>query len=179
MELGKLIRLDEKTGCLYWKPRTPDMFKANGTRSAFGCCNNWNARYSDKPCLTAIGSHGYRNGNLLGKSVLAHRVVFELVNGYAPDYVDHINGNKLDNRPCNLRPATNSQNIANSNSRKNSSSKYLGVCWSKNHKKWIANITKNNKAIYIGIFEKEKDAALAYNIAAIFLHKQFARLNVL
>jgi hypothetical protein len=113
------------------------------------------------------------------KAMLAHRVIFYLANGYMPDYVDHINGDKLDNRPENLRPATNGQNIANSKSRVGSSSQYLGVCWSKKHQKWIANITSKGKCHHLGLFVNETDAAMAYNKAAQLHHQSFARLNVI
>jgi hypothetical protein len=179
MEIKKLFDLDHETGALTWKPRKADMFSPKGQRSAQGCCNNWNSRYAGKPCLTAIGSHGYRHGNVLGKGMLAHRVVFELYYGFAPDYVDHINGNKLDNRPSNLRNASNGQNIANSNSRIGSTSKYIGVCWAKTHKKWIANITSGGKCYHLGLFVKESDAAKAYNVAAKFYHGDYARPNVI
>lgn len=155
------------------------MFTSTGQRSPEGCCNNWNSRYSGKECLTAIGSHGYKHGNVLGTGMLAHRVIFYLSYGYLPKYVDHKNGNRTDNRPKNLREATNAQNIANSNSRKGSSSKYLGVCFSKNHGKWLANITSNNKNYYIGIYSNEVDAALAYNEQAKRLHGDFANINVI
>lgn len=179
MNMNALFELDPVNAKLYWKARTPDLFTPSGQRSAEGCCNNWNARYAGRECLTAIGTHGYRWGNVLGKAMLAHRVIFHLSHGFTPDYVDHINGDKLDNRPENLRSATNGENIANSKSRAGSSSKYLGVCWSKNHLKWIANITSHGKCRHLGLFANEDDAALAYNHAAKEIHKSFARLNVI
>lgn len=179
MNIADIFRLDLNTGNLYWRNRTPDMFKPTGQRSAQGCCANWNSRYADKLCLTHIGTHGYKTGNVCGKTMLAHRVVFFLVYGFWPKYVDHINGNKLDNRPENLRCATNAQNIANSKSRDGSSSKYLGVCWSKNHNKWISSITTNYKTKHLGIFIDEIDAAIAYNKAAVIAHGEFARLNAI
>jgi hypothetical protein len=179
MNIEDVVELNKATGDLYWKPRLPHMFSAKGQRSAAGCCANWNARYAGKKCLTAIGSHGYFHGNLMGKGVLAHRIVFQLFYGYKPIGVDHINGNRLDNRPCNLREATASQNSANSKSRKGSTSKYLGVCWSKNHGKWIACITTNGKTHHIGLFESEIEAAIAYNKAAKNTHGVFARPNVI
>lgn len=59
----------------------------------------------------------------------------------------------------------------------NSSSKYLGVSWDSNKKKWFSSICKNYKIIPLGRFDSEKDAALAYNKKAIELHGEFANLN--
>jgi hypothetical protein len=115
----------------------------------------------------------------MGRGVLAHRVVFSIYYGFAPAYVDHINGNKLDNRPANLREASNGQNIANSKSRAGSSSEHLGVCWSKSHGKWVANITSDGVNYYLGIFDDELTAAEAYNEAAQMLHGEYARPNVI
>lgn len=176
--IPELILLDPETGNLTWKPRSAIHFKASGQRSAEGCANNWNSRYAGKPCLTAVGTHGYKWGNFMGKALLAHRAVFFLTHGFMPRYVDHINGNKLDNRPINLREATNGENIANSRSREGSSSKYLGVCWSKAHGKWIANITKHGKCMHLGLFVSEEAAALAYNAAAATIHGEYARPNI-
>lgn len=91
--------------------------------------------------------------------------------------IDHINRNGLDNRRCNLRICTQSQNTANQRPQRNSSSKYKGVSWHKAAKKWQAYIKKNNTDCYLGLFEKEKDAALAYDIEARKLLGKFARLN--
>lgn len=177
--ITELITLEPATGKLFWKPRQPHHFSAKGQRSPQGCCNNWNSRYANKECLTAIGTHGYRWGNFMGKALLAHRAAFFLANGYMPGYVDHINGDKLDNRPTNLREATNGQNIANSKSREGSSSKYLGVSWNKVNRNWTAYITSNWKGRHIGSYATEEQAALAYNKAAIETHGEYARLNVI
>lgn len=177
IDLHSIFSLDEKTGKLYWKTRDASMFSTSGQRSAEGCAANWNARYAGKECFTAVGNHGYKHGNVFGKGMLAHRVVFELENGFAPEYVDHIDGNKLNNAPSNLREATNGQNIANSRSRYGSSSSYLGVCYHKQIGRWVAHITKDYKQVFLGSFRDEKDAAIAYNRAAKEIHGEFARIN--
>ncbi len=93
----------------------------------------------------------------------------------APDNmeVDHINGNTLDNRRCNLRICTRSQNQYNRDSDKNSSSKYKGVSYIKKWNKWQAEIN----GMYIGCFKTEEAAAREYDWYASKLHKEFARLN--
>ena len=92
--------------------------------------------------------------------------------------IDHINGNKLDNRRENLRHVTTAQNQQNARG-KGGTSKYRGVCWNVNAKKWLAQIRINGEANYIGIYFSEKDAALEYNKAAELAWGEYARLNVL
>lgn len=92
--------------------------------------------------------------------------------------VDHINHNGLDNRKENLRFATRRQNSSNSQSRKNSSSQYLGVSWYNKNQKWVAEARYNYKKYYLGSFTCEYQAALAYNKKAIELHGEYANLNV-
>jgi hypothetical protein len=91
-------------------------------------------------------------------------------------HTDHINGDTFDNRKENLRICSAAENIRNAKSKKGSSH-YKGVSWSKERNKWHVNITYNRKAHYIGRFEKEIDAAIAYNNAAKKFFGAFARLN--
>lgn len=93
--------------------------------------------------------------------------------------VDHINGNRLDNRKSNLRICTFSQNMMNrgANKTKDRTSGYKGVCWHKRDKKWRAQITKEKEKIFLGYFKSEEDAARAYNEAALRMHGEFAFIN--
>lgn len=93
--------------------------------------------------------------------------------------VDHINRDSLDNRKCNLRYATRSQNNANRNPSKKGSSKYLGVMFEKDRNKWSARIRKDGKGKRLGCFDSEIEAAIAYNNAALILHGDFANLNII
>ena len=107
--------------------------------------------------------------------VFMHREIIEIGEGL---FADHINHNTFDNRKANLRPATQTQN--NRNRRKfagQSNSKYKGVYWKKHIKKWVAQIGVNRKVIHLGCFEKEKDAARAYDEGAKKYHGEFASLN--
>lgn len=93
------------------------------------------------------------------------------------DYVDHKDGDKLNNREMNLRVATNGQNIANSRSRKGASSSYLGVHWHKQNMNWVVAITKDYQQVHLGSFWDEVEAAHAYDAAARAIHGEFARVN--
>lgn len=90
--------------------------------------------------------------------------------------IDHKNGNKLDNRKQNLRVCTPKDNRCNT-SKRYGSSKFKGVSYYKIINKWRASIKVNGNDVYLGIFEKEMDAAIAYDMAAKIHHGEFANLN--
>jgi hypothetical protein len=91
--------------------------------------------------------------------------------------VDHINRNKLDNRRCNLRYVTYSQNNMNSSMQKNNTSGYRGVCWHKKAKKWACFIKLNKKRIHIGLFSNIEEAARAYKNKATELFGDYIGEN--
>jgi HNH endonuclease/AP2 domain len=90
--------------------------------------------------------------------------------------VDHRNGNGLDNRRSNLRPATHRQNQRN-RKKVNGASKYKGVSWCKRTRRWESYIHVNGKKRLLGHFKVESDAAGAYDKAARIYYRNFASLN--
>lgn len=101
-----------------------------------------------------------------------------IVKAPAGGTVDHKNGNGLDNRRQNLRPATRRQNGQNSRSRRNSTSVFLGVCKDKERGGWIAQIKRSNDSRRrIGRFQTEEEAARAYDAEALQAFGEFANLN--
>lgn len=119
-------------------------------------------------------TNGYPSSFIKGKFIYLHRLVLNPKTG---ELIDHINGNKLDNRKENLRLCTNQQNTFNSKKQKNCSSKYKGVCWDKNKNKWLSQIRINEKHVQIGRYKNEIDAAKAYNEVAKKYFGEFAKLN--
>jgi hypothetical protein len=112
---------------------------------------------------------GYRVVQIKGRFFRVHRIIYYLHYGVWPgDFqIDHMDGDKLNNKPENLRLVTNKQNHKSYREpHKNSTSKYRGVYWHKASNKYMARIRNNGKLIYLGLFTCEKGAALAYNIAA-------------
>src|SRR5690606_19356654 len=95
------------------------------------------------------------------------------------DHVDHIDGNSLNNSKANLRVCNHSQNQANARLRTDNTSGYKGVSFLASNNVWVASIKIRGKQTYIGRFNTPETAALAYNEAAIRLHGEFARLNVI
>lgn len=105
--------------------------------------------------------------------ITMHRLIMFAKKG---DEIDHINGDKLDNRKGNLRFVTRSQNLMN---RKKfaGSSIYKGVSYHKGNKKWQVWISAGGKAKFLGHFDNERYAAYAYDIAAKDVFGEYARLN--
>lgn len=124
-----------------------------------------------------VDSSGYATRYLNGRGakVRMHR---DLLPDADKPEVDHINGNKLDNRRDNLRGATRSENQMNRGKQSgNYSSDYIGVSWNKGASKWMARITVEGETKYLGIYESEEAAARAYNDAAKEHHGEFCNLN--
>jgi hypothetical protein len=105
--------------------------------------------------------------------VLMHRELVQPPDGYV---IDHVNGDGLDNRRANLRPATVAQNAWNAGKR-NPRSGYKGVCLAKDKGLWRAAIVCNGQRKHLGYFRDKRDAAKAYDRAARKYHGSFAVLN--
>ena len=104
-----------------------------------------------------------------------HREIMEAPAGL---FVDHRNGDSLDNRRDNLRLATPFDNQHNRQKTKSkTSSRFIGVSYDKSHRKWLAKIGYRGKRIFLGRFNTEEAAARAYDAAARKYHGEFARLN--
>ena len=104
-------------------------------------------------------------------TVFLHRWIIEAPPGVL---VDHVNGNTLDNRRCNLRLATHGQNTVNQRKRE-SARRFKGV--RRYHQRFHARIKQSGVEVTIGIFRTEEDAARAYDRAATETFGAFARLN--
>lgn len=111
----------------------------------------------------------------MAREIMQHHLGRPLGKG---EFVDHINGDTLDNRKANLRLATRQQNAFNVRAnRSNNSSGYKGVTYFKSRNKWVAQITHNYKHITIGYYDTPEQARDAYNEKAVALFGEFARKN--
>ena len=107
-------------------------------------------------------------------TIQMHRQIMDPPHGLE---IDHKNNNGLDNRRCNLRFCTRSQNMANSRGHRRRRSSFKGVSFHKEYKKWRAIITQNKKNQHLGFFRSQVRAAKAYDDKAKELFGQFARPN--
>ena len=153
---------DYKDGELYWKTQLGTKIKI---RDRAGC----------------LGPDGYYLTGIKGKKYLNHRIIYLWYYGVLPDYLDHIDQDKTNNRIENLRPASISQNGANQmkqRTRATKASNWKGVSWCKSHQKWQAQICIKGKSIHLGRFADEDTAASAYNLAAYEHFGEFASYNI-
>ena len=119
---------------------------------------------------------GYRQIHIDGKNYYAHRLAWLYVYGTMPSQmIDHIDGDKKNNKIENLRHVSDFENARNSAKKKGSASKYRGVCWS--HGSWVACIRVNGKLKTIVRSKREEHAAMMYDIASLQYHGEFGRRN--
>ena len=153
--LKQLLDYCQETGLFTWKV-------ANGPRVHVG----------------DVAGHGSARGYVLigvdGRVYRAHRLAWFYVNGIWPEKsIDHINGNRADNKISNLRDVDNKTNMENQSraSSQNKSSGVIGVSREQSRKRWRAHITTNKKMIHLGYFDTIKEASDAYIIAKKKIHQ--------
>lgn len=105
---------------------------------------------------------GYLKVTIDRKSFLVHRLVFLMHYGYLPECIDHIDRNKLNNRPDNLRAADKKLNSWNRSKQKNNTSGSRGVSWNKSAGKWHAYIKVEGKRRHLGLFDCKEEARIRY-----------------
>jgi len=126
----------------------------------------------------SVNKRGYRVICVDYKLHKAHRLVFLYHYGYLPLQVDHINGDKDDNRIENLRAADNSVNMMNRKSMRNNTSGHKNVFWDKESGKWAVKVRLNRKLHHIGRFKNIEDAIATAYTAREKLHGEYANHGV-
>lgn len=152
----ELLDYDPLTGVLTWKIARPGVMAGQ----IAGCPS----------------TYGYIVVRIDGVLYRANRIAFLHAHGYLPHMVDHENLVRDDNRLSNLRPATRSQNAANSGMSVRNTSGHKGVYRDKKNGKWRAMIGVDGKRLAIGRFNDIMEAARAYRDAAVANFGEFARV---
>jgi len=148
---------DYRGGELYWK-KTTALCKHPGMKAGH-----------------LFKGNGYCRVQINKKPYLIHRLVFLMHKGYLPRNIDHIDGNRSNNKIENLREATHAQNSMNRKMPTTNKSGYKNVCWDKRFKKWSVNLHVNKKNIVIGQFDDLELAGLVAAEARDKYHGAFAR----
>lgn len=156
-ELREWLRYDAETGEFFW-------LRCSGKKMKPGKRAGW------------LTDTGHITITLLDRRMAAHRLAWLFVHEQDPGdmMIDHINGNPADNRICNLRLATASDNSKNQRKKSGTSSTYKGVSWYKRKKKWMAQIRIDGKPTHLGYFHDEEAAHYAYCLAASKHFGEFA-----
>ena len=151
--------------------------KYDADTGIFTWLGEFNAKRVGRRAGTTVGIKGYRTITIKKRRYYEHRVAWYMMTGEDPTgfEIDHINGDKSDNRFCNLRLATSQTNKANCGLTKSNNSGFKGV--HARGSRWIASITYDNKLIHLGMFKCPKEAAIAYDNKAIELFGEFALTN--
>lgn len=129
---------------------------------------------NQKP-ITNIEPTGYIRVGFNKKQYKVHRLIFLMHHGYLPEFLDHIDGNKLNNKIENLRPASKLQNNQNRMLQKNNKSGAKGVAWCKATNKWRVQINVNKEKKYFGVYKDLELAELVAIEARNKYHNNFAR----
>lgn len=150
--LSRAFRFEAQTGKLYWR------IKASKGECRIGAVAG------------SLRKDGYVSIKLDGARYFAHRIIWKLIHGTDPIAdIDHIDGDRSNNRPANLRAATRTQNSRNMRPRRR-----LKGAWS-NASGWSAMIQVDGARIYLGQFRTEEEAHAAYVAAAQKYFGEFAR----
>ena len=112
---------------------------------------------------------------LNNKTYKIHRLIFLIHHNYLPEEVDHIDGNPLNNKIENLRPAIHSENIRNAKLRKDNKSGEKGVTWDKKRNKWRTACVFNGKQYCAGYYKNISEAIENVRKLRKELHQEFAR----
>jgi hypothetical protein len=159
------LSYDPETGIIVWKARAIQR----------PMHNQWNARWAGKPA-GHLDDEGYLGIGMLGRRFRSARVAWCLAYGRWPiGVIDHINGCPGDDRLCNLREATISQNTHNQKLSRLNRCRLKGVSLHRKSGLYRARIAVDRKRRHLGYFRTKEMAAEAYRRAAALLHGEFAR----
>lgn len=166
-EIKELITYDPISGKAYWNYRELKWFEDGGKfHPATQKQNGWNARFANIE-IKSKNNTGSITLKFFVNTVHLHRLIWFYMTGEWPDIIDHINGNRSDNRWCNLRNVTQFENMKNRKICSNNTSGCMGVIWHKRARKWEASIRVNSKRKSLGYFDAKEEAIMIRKAAEI------------
>ena len=127
--------------------------------------DRWNTRWAGKPAFTTIGPSGYFFGQINGEHYQAHRVIWKWWHGAEPVWIDHIDGNKLNNRIANIRSVTREVNAQNLPRPRTNSSGEMNVHKCPTTGRWRVQFAANHEVHRVGRFDTIEEAVAARNAA--------------
>jgi len=170
--LDQVLKYVPETGEFFWRPRPVSMFNSGnqvgkrnlstGPRAGIGGCGarppswsaaQWNSRWAGKPAST-LKPDGYRYVHFNYRTELAHRIAYKIMTGLDAVEIDHIDGDRSNNKWCNLKNGTRSDNLRNVRLKRSNTSGCHGVSFSKRAQRWVA-------VINIGTFDSKDEAVAA------------------
>lgn len=160
-DIASLFDYNKETGELRWRARSPVTLADR----------QWNGRFAGKLAGT-LRKDGYLRVKVGSRYLLVHRVVWVISYGEFPDkFIDHINGNRSDNRLSNLREANKSENCTNC--RTNPNTGYKGIRFDERYQTYQVRLTKNGKTIHLGQARTIEEAVRIYNENVEKVHGEF------
>ena len=160
--LREVLRYEPETGRLFWLERTPDMV-AGKVSDPEAWCASWNSINAGRQAFTLTDTQGYKAGKVYGRRLPAHRVVWAVVHGEWPGQIDHINGDRTDNRMINLRNVSGAQNMKNKRLYARNVTGVSGV--RRRGPRWEVTIGIGGRSEWLGSFS-DMDEAIAVRRAA-------------
>lgn len=158
--LRESLTYNSETGELTWKVRPVAHFAGERVAKIV------NTRCAGQPAMKYVNHHGYYFSTIFGQKVAAHRVIWALVTGHWPeDEIDHINGDRADNRWVNLRDVARIENRRNQRTPRNNTTGRVGVTLNKASGRYQAYIRHKGKMRHLGLHETF-EAAVAARVTA-------------
>jgi len=147
-ELKDIFAYDEASGVF------TNLLNGTGTRRKGGIAGR-------------LTNQGYVSIKINGKPYGAHRLAFLYIKGVLPEFIDHINHCRSDNRWCNLREVSHHENCKNRKLGKNNTSGQMGVSWKSKRNRWIAWISIDKKQVHLGSFINYHEAVNVRKLAEV------------